>query len=158
MTRTPFFVPALAMSACLQPIASIQAEQSAPRLVLTASDDHKAFLVRVCYDGESANVMNIELDVGRVELPNSLEVSMTDVGEVQLVPDRNEELTKDFVDPERVFAWMCLDGFRVDFTLTGLYSESLETGWTISATAIQNDGGDELRDDEVVIEIVELDG
>jgi len=156
VTRIPFFVPVLAMGACLQPIASIHAEQSA-QLVLTASDDQKAFLVRVCYDGESAERMNVELDVGRIELPNSLEVSMTDVGEAQLVPERNEGLSKDFVDPEQVFAWMCLDGFRVDFTLTGLYSESLDVPWQVSATAEQRDGGDELLDDEIVILIVELD-
>ena len=157
MTHIPLLTSLLALCACIPlPGSRIRTEQAAPPLLLDSSDDRKAFLVRVCYDGENADLMEIELDVGRIESPNSLEVSLTNVGRVQLLPDHNEGLSKPFQDPERVYAWMCLDGFRVEFVLTGLYSGSIEVGWMLAATAIQNDDGEELIEDEIVIEIVEL--
>lgn len=132
----------------------VTARLDGPTVELAPEQPQQAYRVRACYDGEVADSMRVEVTLETTG--STVAVSITDIGEVLADNGQQKTIEEWFDDPERIFAWMCLDGFEARFDLVRPVDPAT-VRWSIFVRGAQDYScNTEIHEDEIVIEIEPL--
>ncbi len=145
--------------ACTLLLPSTSSEKAGPVVELDAEVSERSFLVRICYDGELADSMSVTATFHALASRNEVDISMGVLGDGFVSMTDELTLDEDYADdPERMYAWMCLDGFEVHLKLLHPDEPAASVRWSIQAQAhqVSGCGAEEIFRDEIVIEIEEL--